>query len=202
MTNLIPLVCGHCGGKLNVEENSKMHRCEYCGVYHYLERQEDRRILCPVCNENDQVRKAAIVYNEMKGSGNIPKAVIPPQHPKTPTLQKSSSTATLVSGIVIFYVSNSYFKGLIGYLRSTLDYEYYFWPSLSIYLLICSLLITIFIKGSRSYKTIKNENEILMREFNASKSQNKKKLKHWNQYLYYCARDGISFDYNFEEETS
>lgn len=86
MGDLITLSCPSCGGKLEVNTNTSLMKCPYCGV-EIMVRQErgalslEAYARCPKCGRNDRVEKVtAILRSQPEGSG-LAKSLTPPVRP-------------------------------------------------------------------------------------------------------------------------
>lgn len=86
MEELITLSCPSCGGELEVNANTSVLKCRYCGTEFLVRRDHGAVSLesyarCPKCGRNDRVEKVtAILRSQPEGSG-LAKSLAPPERP-------------------------------------------------------------------------------------------------------------------------
>ena len=76
MGDLVQMNCPTCGGKLEIQKNSKSAVCQYCGNEHLIKPTEgdipqDTYAKCPLCKKDDKVEKVtAIIRLNTEKSAN------------------------------------------------------------------------------------------------------------------------------------
>jgi len=86
MGELITLSCTSCGGELEVNPNTSILKCHYCGAEHLVRREGAEVSLesfarCPKCGRNDRVEKVTAILRSQPAGSGLAESLAPPERP-------------------------------------------------------------------------------------------------------------------------
>ena len=88
MGELITLSCPSCGGELEVNSNTSVLKCKYCGIEHLVRRDYGAVSLesyarCPKCGRNDRVEKVTSILRSEPEESGLATSLAPPERPSS-----------------------------------------------------------------------------------------------------------------------